>query len=542
MAIGLEGHTVSLTKNGYFKLIELIQKYPSTEILSNLSEIKLDYTQARKMLAGDKNGVLPIVWDSVRPLDPTAQYALLLVSIIFSHKTLIALFKKSTNSEMQGVINRADSDTKTYTNIAFALNEAGVATDFTNGADKTSYDFSPILAKNEIGPLAKEILKGHLENMGWSVPSLAEPFQRDFYEQLNSYDFSKVLGLSFDQFKEWLEGDNVVKTISSVTSVDAKNKIYFGAPGTGKSYNVDKIVKEIDNKYWERITFHPEFDYASFVGSYKPYSITVKNKSGEDQDEIKYKFVPQSFANIYVRAWEDVSNDKQYYLIIEEINRGNCSEIFGDIFQLLDRHSNYTVTPSKELKDHLLEALDKDHEGIKDGLKLPPNLSVLATMNTSDQSLFPMDSAFKRRWEWEYTPINYERNYPDDTENKSYDYVLVNDDDTVMFRWIDFIKTVNSIIKANPNLGMDKCIGNFFVQPVDGKKITLPLFVNKVIFYLWNDVFKDEEEYDTIFPTGTFYEDFFPIKVNGFTMINEIIQKINGIAESEKFAKIELNK
>lgn len=327
-----------------------------------------------------------------------------------------------------------------------------------------------------------------------------------------------------------------------ISSFQDEQKIYFGAPGTGKSYKVDQIVNTIDNKYWERITFHPEFDYASFVGGYKPSSEKIKNALGEEKVEIQYKFVPQAFANIYVRAWGNILDNKQYYLVIEEINRGNCAEIFGDIFQLLDRKSDYTVSPSKELNDYLIDELGKEHEGVKNGLRLPSNLSILATMNTSDQSLFPMDSAFKRRWDWEYIPINYEEIYIDEkgseTKNNSYDYVLIDSDKKEIFGWIDFIKTVNNIIKNNANLGMDKCIGNFFVQPADDKNITLEMFVNKVIFYLWIDVFKDEEDSENIFPQGKFYEDFFPIQQNGFNMINETVQQINVIAKTEGFEEI----
>ena len=182
-----------MTKNGYFKLSELIPKYSKTEILNHLNEIKLDFEQARKMLAGNKQKVLPDAWDDVKKFDAPAQYALLLFSIIYSHKTLIELFKNSGSTEMQGIVKRSDIDGKVYTNLAYALNEAGVATDFKTGADKTSYDFSPILAKNEIGPLAKEVLKGHLENMGWKEPTAMEPFQRNFYEQLKSFEQKQTI-------------------------------------------------------------------------------------------------------------------------------------------------------------------------------------------------------------------------------------------------------------------------------------------------------------------------------------------------------------
>ena len=285
---------------------------------------------------------------------------------------------------------------------------------------------------------------------------------------------------------------------STSTLKKAENKIYFGAPGTGKSFKVDKIIAEIDKKYWERITFHPDFDYSSFVGGYKPVST---------DESIAYRFVPQAFTLIYEKAWCDLAN--QYYLIIEEINRGNCAEIFGDIFQLLDRNSNYTVTPSEELKKYLSDKLGSEHEGLINGLKLPPNLSLLATMNTSDQSLFPMDSAFKRRWDWEYVPINLSRG--DANESSQY---FVKIEDAKFFSWIDFIEKVNENIAGNRNLGLDKCLGNYFIKASENNVINLEDFIHKVIFYLWNDVFKDEP-INSIFKDNINYQKFFPIEKDG---------------------------
>jgi hypothetical protein len=278
-----------------------------------------------------------------------------------------------------------------------------------------------------------------------------------------------------------------------------KNIIFYGPPGTGKSFQVNKLLESKESRT-ERVTFHPAFDYSSFVGSYKPTMVDVDGHSSE----IRYEFSPQVFTKIYINAWNDLSHD--YYLVIEEINRGNCSEIFGDIFQLLDRNSNYPVTPNKELHAYLEKHLGQSSLICADKLKLPPNLSIIATMNTSDQSLFPMDSAFKRRWDWEYVPIDYEVS----DSNISSSYVVKLSDDE-KFSWIDFIRSVNSIIKNNANLGMDKCIGNYFVKS-DSGVIDVKTFINKVVFYLWNDVFKDEVEEDSIFKGGLAYEDFFPIE------------------------------
>ena len=157
---------------------------------------------------------------------------------------------------------------------------------------------------------------------------------------------------------------------------------------------------------------------------------------------------------------------------------------------------------------------------------LPDNLSILATMNTSDQSLFPMDSAFKRRWEWEYIPINYTE---EDTNASSKFYITL--DDNKVIKWIKIIEKINNIIKDNPSLGMDKCIGNYFVKP-DKDIISLETFIYKVIFYLWNDVFKDEPK-NSIFKDNITYQDFFPIKENGKKLVISMFKDLN-ITETEK--------
>ena len=255
-------------------------------------------------------------------------------------------------------------------------------------------------------------------------------------------------------------------------------RIYYGTPGSGKSHKVKDMVeaaypdKDEREKYVFRTTFHPDSDYASFVGCYKP-----QMKDGA----ITYKFVPQAFTKAYVQAWNEP--EKQIYLIVEEINRGNCAQIFGDLFQLLDRKngvSEYPIDADDDLRQYLEKELNEAGKaGIANGkIKLPANLNILATMNTSDQSLFPMDSAFKRRWNWECVPIDY--NNPKSSEFR----ISIGDQN---YKWLDFLKNVNTHI-FNTTGSEDKQMGNFFIDSnVDERQ-----FVNKVMFYLWNDVCKDE--------------------------------------------------
>ena len=254
-------------------------------------------------------------------------------------------------------------------------------------------------------------------------------------------------------------------------------QIYFGNPGSGKSYMIDK---ETAGQKVFRTTFHPDSDYSTFVGTYKPES---------EDSNIQYTFVPQTFTNAYIESYKDLGTP--VYLIIEEINRGNCAQIFGDLFQLLDRrmdgYSEYPINADKDLRDYIQRELTMYHgmdqkiypEGIKDGkLRLPPNLHILATMNTSDQSLFPMDSAFKRRWDWKYVPIQY--------SGASSDNFIIKICDKE-FRWIDFLKAVNDKIRRTTE-SEDKQLGNYFIK----SNINEEEFKSKVMFYLWSEVCKDE--------------------------------------------------
>ncbi len=258
--------------------------------------------------------------------------------------------------------------------------------------------------------------------------------------------------------------------------------IYYGAPGTSKSTT---IKNKIGNAPQHRITFHPDTDYSSFVGCYKP-----TKESGTK--EITYKFVAQTFVKAYVEAWKTLVSDKEdkrVYLIIEEINRGNCAQIFGDLFQLLDRDDNgfsdYTIEPDTDLQRYLAEEAFKECTNIPDEirngslLRLPPNLFIWATMNTSDQSLFPIDSAFKRRWEWKYLPIK--------NDDKGH---IIRVDKNRAYKWWDFVDAINKRIEKLTEQE-DKQIGYWFAKPNDGLEISIDRFVSKVVFYLWNDVFKD---------------------------------------------------
>jgi 5-methylcytosine-specific restriction protein B len=395
MASGLNGHTVSLTKNGYFKLSELIPKYSKMEILNHLDEIKLDFEQARKMLAGNSRNVLPDAWDEVKKFDTSAQYALLLVSIIYSHKTLIELFKNSVSAEMQGVVKRSDIDVKVYTNLAYALNEAGVATDFRAGSDKTSYDFSPILAKNEIGPLAKEILKGHLVNMGWKEPTTTEPFQRTFYEQMKWYEFNKVLGISFDQFKGWLEGENIVRISNLTISVEPKillQEFISSVSLTGLQFS-DQILY----RFISSLTTKPFVILSGLSGSGKT-KLALAFAKWICNDKSQYCIIPvgadwtnrepllgypnalkpdeyikpdNGALDVIIEA--NKHHDLPYFLILDEMNLSHVERYFADFLSVMESEGEISLFAEGAVSN-----------GVPDKLALPSNLFIIGTVNIDE--------------------------------------------------------------------------------------------------------------------------------------------------------------
>ncbi len=411
------------------------------------------------------------------------------------------------------------------------------------------------------------------------------------------------------EFFHWF--DNLVNTSDSEHGY-SHQVIYYGAPGTGKSFQVKELTRG-ENVF--RTTFHPDSDYSTFVGCYKPTmkgeerilskeelkvvlpkngketyacqkfatrywrslnQLTTKEIEeilvshgytttmcleikkgiavGEEMEKqhkgmIVYEFIPQAFLKAYVQAWNYYAQATQeegkitkQFLVIEEINRGNCAQIFGDLFQLLDRNeagfSDYYINADNDIKAHLKNAfkeinedafLHKDkinaiyNKGVSSQkevdivnkvlsgeiLLLPNNFFIWATMNTSDQSLFPIDSAFKRRWDWVYVPIA-------DVQEKNWKIVIA--DRT--YGWWNFLEKINEYIGSITN-SEDKKLGFFFCQAKNDEVIDADMFVSKVLFYLWNDVFKDYG----------FESDLFKIEDNQLLTFDKFYKPINGKTE-----------
>lgn len=369
---------------------------------------------------------------------------------------------------------------------------------------------------------------------------------RDFLiEEISVLIFSKdesgsnVIRLDILENLTKTEKEEVIEDVEYIEPFNPRQIIYYGAPGTGKSYKIKEQLKGVPKENIYRTTFHPDSDYSTFVGSYKPKlskkplyglngGLTVRLNDGKDLDEetITYSFNSQAFLNAYMEAYK--KPDENVYLIIEEINRGNCAQIFGDLFQLLDRDENgvseYTIKADADLNTFLRDELGKDSDAIKDGeLSLPSNLYIYATMNTSDQSLFPIDSAFKRRWDWEYEPIKY----------KNTDWMI--DIQGSRYSWVSFQKEINKRILESTS-SEDKMLGDYFVNPNDGI-ITEKMLLNKILFYLWNDVCKDGE--GDLFKTSK-TEDVSFSDLHGDGGIEKLISMM-GYLGVEKFEDVDID-
>ena len=293
---------------------------------------------------------------------------------------------------------------------------------------------------------------------------------------------------------------------------EPRNLIFFGAPGTGKSYQLARLAEKcFDKKNVHRVTFHPDYTYAQFVGCYKPITAerTMLDEDGNETvvSEITYGFVPGPFLETYIAAVQNP--DTNYLLIIEEINRANPAASFGDVFQLLDRdeagRSEYEIAVPREMRaffetfipeyatnGHIAEPvrLLAEQERLKNEvgrLSLPPNMYIWATMNSADQGVFPMDTAFKRRWDFRYMGIN-------DGSSKLYGITVPVGEPVRMVGWDALRRGINKVL-LDAGVNEDKLLGPFFISPSrlrDTARFT-QTFMDKVLLYLFEDAAKTKK-------------------------------------------------
>ncbi len=331
--------------------------------------------------------------------------------------------------------------------------------------------------------------------------------RKEFFERFSFENFKKFYHIS----SRVALSIPCVNYESGFTCDFDRNRIVFGAPGTGKSYRINKDKTELlkSDSDFERVTFHPDYTYSQFVGTYKPVSLS--------DGSISYKFVPGPFMRLYAKAIKniisatdsagnvDVTKIKPFVLIVEEINRAKASAVFGDLFQLLDRNdkhvSEYGIQATEEIKEYLCDEIGGQPADYSE-IMLPDNLFIWSTMNSADQGVFPMDTAFKRRWNFEYIGI-------DDEEVDSVTGVTNVPGKFKLptgikeLEWNKLRKAINELLSSDDvKVNEDKLLGPFFIN---SKKYIVPgtideldkefykLVENKVLMYLYEDAAKTKK-------------------------------------------------
>lgn len=277
-----------------------------------------------------------------------------------------------------------------------------------------------------------------------------------------------------------------------------RNRIVFGALGTGKSFRLKDDCRALlanTTGGYERVTFHPDYTFSQFVGAYKPVT--------DDEGNIRYDFVPGPFMRVYVKAIKSgrTDNPQPFILVVEEINRAKVAAVFGDVFQLLDRDalgvSEYEIEVAEDIKKYLAAELGGDPDNYCQ-IRIPDNMFIWASMNSADQGVFPMDTAFKRRWSFEYLGIN-------ENESKIRGSIMLGEDDIQVVEWNILRKAINEKLASEYRVNEDKLMGPFFLpktiittvsdtdDTIADTDLFLDTFKSKVIMYLYEDAAKQHK-------------------------------------------------
>lgn len=306
-----------------------------------------------------------------------------------------------------------------------------------------------------------------------------------------------------DNIKNMLINDSKVCSNVDVIKIDKPyNRIVFGAPGTGKSYKINSDIEKYNLKrVFKRVTFHPNYTYSQFIGAYKPISKSII-ENGIEKEVISYEFVPGIFLSILIKALKDENKGIPHVLVIEEINRANPAGVFGDVFQLLDRNSDgkstYTINMPTEMKKFVNKELGIDSNNYIDELYIPNNMYIWATMNSADQGVYPMDSAFKRRWSFEYIGIDKNE---EELKGKDYEFISLKDKENTysLYEWNTVRKAINKKLKVDGKINEYKLLGPFFLSKTEllrckeNQEEFDEIFKSKVLMYLYEDILKHKK-------------------------------------------------
>lgn len=428
MTTGLGALKVSLTKNGYFKVAEIIKKHPRDEILQNINgvypDINLEAAQIKGMLSFDESvGEFPEVWDDVRPLGEKAIDALVFISIIYSHHTLIDVLAKSKLSEMRGCLKRDDLGDKAYTNLVYSMSKQGMCP-LRQGAQETYYDVSPLFLL-EIGPLVKKIIGYKLQKTGWKEPAQDDYFLREFYEQCYFYGFHDVLGISKEQFRQWLEGDEVKKeeppalelvsqtikaSVSLVSALLSKPFVILaGTTGTGKTKTVRDLAMNINP-----VPAEPNFNHA-FIPVEAGWTdgrhlLGYKNPFGR----LGENYVSTKLIDILLKANYPAYAKIPFFVILDEMNLSHVEMYFSKFLSVMETSKDISPEPVLGIEElHLLYK-----SGVTDpiqttyilnainnkGLYITNNVFFIGTVNMDETTYMFSPKVLDRSFVIQYAP------------------------------------------------------------------------------------------------------------------------------------------
>ncbi|WJS05497.1 hypothetical protein [Roseibium aggregatum] len=428
MVKGLGALKVSLTKNGYFKIAEVIKKHPRDEILKNINGvydgINLDAAQIKNMLSFDEDsGEFPEVWDEIRTLGDKAIEALVFISIIYSHQKIINYLKDSNIAEMRGCLKRDAEDQKTYTNLVYSMHELDLCP-LDKGSDEVYYDLSPLFLL-EIGPFVKKIIRLKLEKTGWSEPKADDYFTRDFYQQCESFELHKALGISIAQFEQWLEGDKVEKEKPPIieipdTELETSAKlvaalatkpfvILAGTTGTGKTKTIRELAISTNP-----VSGQPDFNHAFIPveagwtdGRHLLGYKTPFGRNGEN-------YVSTKLIDILLRANYPGHENIPFFVILDEMNLSHVEMYFSKFLAVLETAADKVPEPilAKEELELIYKSGTTDPvqteyvlEAIKQkGLYLRKNIFFIGTVNMDETTYMFSPKVLDRAFVIQYSP------------------------------------------------------------------------------------------------------------------------------------------
>ncbi|MDE6476165.1 MAG: AAA family ATPase [Erysipelotrichaceae bacterium] len=420
--------------------------------------------------------------------------------IIYLRRITDSDTKKQIETTKEAYLKFFDGDIENDNGVVFNLEMNGNIQEFKVSKARgkaNSYRFSSANNGDSLQTFIENIIDRKLESN--EILKMSKKSKKYFLEIIPKDDkrYESLSGLIVNRDNTIVYGEEIKKHNKNNKGILPdlpRQLIYFGAPGTGKSNTIEnidmpKLLGDLADNY-ERVTFHPDYSYAHFVGTYKPVP------KEDDDSVITYKYIPGPFLRTFVKAIQSINNNapEPYLLIIEEINRANVAAVFGDIFQLLDRKDNeseYPIQTSEDMRRYLADELGGkplDYATIR----IPDNMFIWATMNSADQGVFPVDTAFKRRWDFRYISVN-------DSQEKieNYNFTLGKGSNKREVKWNQLRRLLNDFLLNECRANEDKLLGPFFIKPSTletGNEAFIDVFKNKLLMYLFDDAAKSKRQ------------------------------------------------